>query len=551
MQVHEATKRRFREIQEEAEKFHPRWKELCAYFLPGSGSFSGDKPGQLPKIDYLKLLDCDPNAYLVRLAAGLMSGMTNSSREWFALGTDKGIWGETPEEAEYLKKRKERIETRLHKGGVYLTLLKMYMELAAVGTYVYIVEKDAENGIRTVPLTIGESYLGMGPNGKIDTFGRTFYLTPRELVGQFGPAVPPYIRERAENARGPVERIAVHQLIEPNPLRHYGLLDAENKAWRSVYWMDHHDQYLRVSGYSHFPVIAPRWDIKHFNSVWGTGPGLVALGSIKALQRATEDEFLAAELSVKPPVQADVSMAAKDINLRPGGISYRSSMSAQKLEPVFTTPININNIEGLVSKVKDILSRQFFTDVVLALLSNPQSNRTATEVAEISAERLSIMGPVMERLIHENHKPLIELVDAYNEEQGFYDDLEIPESLQGKELKITFNSIFHEAQKASGTRSVELLMGAFANFSQMKPEILDLLSTDKIGRLMADKLSVTELLEEEETIQTVRAARAAAQQQAQQAQEAAQSAQLAKTMAEAGAKSAAMDMRGGYGFNPQ
>jgi len=548
MNISEATKNRFKEIKEEAAKLHPKWKEICSYFIPTSGSFNDEKPNKVPEIEYLKLIDCDPNAYLVRLAAALMSGMTNSSREWFALGTDKGVWGETPEEAAYLKKRKERIETRLHKGGVYLTLLKMYTELPAVGTYVYLVEKDAENGLRTIPLTIGESYLGVGPKGKIDTFGRTFYMTPREIVAEFGDTVPDIVKERALNGKGDSERLAVYQLIEPNNAQVYGKLDAQGKAFRSVYWMSNHDQYLRVSGYDHFPVIAPRWDIKHFNSIWGTGPGFVALGTVKALQKAAADKFLGAELSVKPPVQGDAAMLSRDINLKPGGVTYRPSLNAAKLEPVFTQPINIAAIDQLIAEQKDILSRQFFTDVVLALLANPKSDRTATEVAEISTERLSIMGPVMERLVNENHKPLIELVDAYNEEQGFYDDLEVPETLQGKEIKITFNSIFHEAQKASGTRSIELLMGAFGNFAQLKPEILDLLNADKIGRLMAEKLSVTEVLEDEEKIASVRQQRAQAQEQAQQAQEAAQSVELAKTMAEAGAKSSAMDMRGGYGF---
>jgi len=548
MIVSDATKNKFKEIKEEAVKFHPRWKEICSYFLPTSGSFNDEQPDKLPEIEYLKQIDCDPNAYVMRLAAGLMSGMTNSSREWFALGTDKGVWGETPEEAAYLKKRKERIETRLHKGGVYLTLLKMYMELATVGTYVYLVEKDAENGIRTIPLTIGEAYLGVGPKGKIDTFGRTFYMSPREILAEFGDATPDLVRERALNGKGNGERLAVYQLIEPNNTRIYGHLDASGKAYRSVYWMSNHPHYLRVSGYNHFPVIAPRWDIKHFNSIWGTGPGFVALGTVKSLQKMAADKCLGAELSIKPPVQADASMLSRDVNLKPGGITYRSSLNTSKLEPVFTQPINISAIDQLIMEQKDILSRQFFTDVVLALLANPKSDRTATEVAEISTERLSIMGPVMERLVTENHKPLIELVDAYNEEQGFYDDLEVPETLQGQEIKITFNSIFHEAQKASGTRSIELLMASFANFSQLKPEILDLLNADKIGRLMAEKLSVSEVLEEDETIASIRQNRAQAQDEAHQAAQAQTQAQLAKTMAEAGAKQSSMDMRGGYGF---
>ena len=77
---------------------------------------------------------------------------------------------------------------------------------------------------------------------------------------------------------------------------------------------------------------------------------------------------------------------------------------------------------------------------------------------------------------------------------------------------------------------------------------MDLLNADKIGRLMAEKLSVSEVLEEDETIASIRQNRAQAQDEAHQAAQAQTQAQLAKTMAEAGAKQSSMDMRGGYGF---
>lgn len=545
MKIDSQTKQRFENIRQESERYHPIWKEICQHFLPTAGSFK-EKPSDPVKLDYMKLLDTDPNTFVIWLAAGMMSGMTNPSREWFGLGTEKGVWGDTPEEAEYLKKRRSRIENSLHRGNVYLTLFKMYAELGTVGTYVYLVEKDPVTFIRTIPFTIGETYLGMGPNGKIDTFGVTHWMTPAEMVAHFGDAVPAHIRARAEKAGTESERIAVHQLIEPNNARGYALMDAAGKAYRSVYWTEGAPDFLRVSGYSRFPVICPRWDLKHYNSTWGTGPGWVALGAVKSLQKITSDEYLAVEMGIKPPLVAQANAFRGEINLKPGAVLWTSAGATDAVKPLYQAQMDISKAELLVSKVKNTLKSQFFADIMATLLSDDKRNQTATEVAEKVQERLAIMGPVLERMVQENHKPLIELVDAYNEEMGVYDDLVVPESLRGQKIKITFNSVFHEAQKASGTRSLDMLVGAFSQYAQAKPEILDLLDGDKLGRLAAEKLSLTEMLADEETVSSIRQNRAQEAARQQQLAAAQNAAELGEKLAAAGKNASGMDLRNGY-----
>nr|QGT50642.1 phage head-tail connector protein [uncultured Elusimicrobia bacterium] len=536
-------KRRFDAVREEAKRHWPLWKELRDYLLPTAGSFD-EKPNDPVNLDYLKLLDCDPNQFLTWLAAAMMSGMTNPSREWFALGTDKGVWGETPEEAEYLKKRKERIEYRLHKGNVYLTLLKMYYELPAVGTYVFMVEADPVTGIRTVPFTIGETYLGLGASDKIDTFAHTVYMTPGEMAAHFGNAVPAVIRERAQSAAGATERIAVHHLIEPNRNARVGRADGNNMPFRSVWWTGGHDTFLRESGYKRFPVICPRWDVKHYNSVWGFGPGATVLGALKSLQRVTQDEYVAVELGIKPPLQADAGMQG-NINLEPGGISFKSQSVSSGLTPVYQAQMDISKAELLVSKVKNMLRSQFFCDVFLMLAQDDKTGRTATEVAQKMREKMMIFGPVLERLNHECYEPLIELVDQINEDNGDYDDLIPPETLQGREIKITFNSIFQEAQKESGTYSMQQLINFAAQLAQIKADALDWLDADKMMKTAAEKLSSVELLAEEETVASLRANRAQEAAKQQQLQDAAASVELAQGVAAAGASAQEMDFRKG------
>lgn len=241
-----------------------------------------------------------------------------------------------------------------------------------------------------------------------------------------------------------------------------------------------------------------------------------------------------------------VKQSKSEINLRPGAVLWQSQSVTDGLKPLFQAQMDLGKAELLVSKVKQTLKSQFFVDVMATMLSDPKTNQTATEVAEKVQERLAIMGPVLERLVEECHKPLIELADAYNAEQGLYDDLIPPESLQGEELKITFNSIFHEAQKASGTRSMDMLVGSFGQYAQIKPEILDLLDTDKLGRLVAEKLSLTEMMLDEDKVSAVRQERAQAQQTAAEMEQAQSAADISQKLAAADKQTAGLDFRGGY-----
>ena len=89
-------------------------------------------------------------------------------------------------------------------------------------------------------------------------------------------------------------------------------------------------------------------------------------------------------------------------------------------------------------------------------------------------------------------------------------------------------------------------MGSFGQYAQIKPEILDLLDADKLGRLVAEKLSLTEMMLDEDKVSAVRQERADAQQNAAEIEQAQSAADISQKLAAAGKQTTGLDFRGGY-----
>ena len=78
----------------------------------------------------------------------------------------------------------------------------------------------------------------------------------------------------------------VVHLTEPNINRDTGKLNARNKAFKSAYFelAGDGDKMLSESGYDESPILSPRWEINGEDVYGSNCPGMMALGTGKALQ---------------------------------------------------------------------------------------------------------------------------------------------------------------------------------------------------------------------------------------------------------------------------
>ena len=138
-----------------------------------------------------------------------------------------------------------------------------------------------------------------------------------------------------------------------------------------------------------------------------TGPGVSALGSIR---HANFYEFLIGhgiEMMVDPPLGIPDDMVEEEIDLTPGGV-YRFNSQSGKMPMEYRSSIRVAEAHAKVQEYQHRIRQFFFYDIMLALLStSAQKYRTATEVNEVTYEKIQVLAGMVLKLHTEYLQSLI------------------------------------------------------------------------------------------------------------------------------------------------
>jgi hypothetical protein len=156
---------------------------------------------------------------------------------------------------------------------------------------------------------------------------------------------------------------------------------------------------------------------------------------------------------------------------------------------------------------------------------------TATEVNELRAEKMLQLGPMVQRFQHEVLRLVIERVYAIAQRRRLLS--KPPKQLQGQNLKITYESLFAQAQRMSRIQAIRELFGAVQSVYEMNPSVVDNVDFDQATRDYADALGVEPaMVRSREAMQQLRQQRAQAQQEQAQNEAAMAQAKTAKTLSD-------------------
>jgi hypothetical protein len=168
-----------------------------------------------------------------------------------------------------------------------------------------------------------------------------------------------------------------------------------------------------------------------------------------------------------------------------------------------------------LAAIQERIKKGFFNDIILMLSSDPGGRKTAYEVAQLTQERLQVLGPVIENIITESLKPKLKRIFAIIQRKNMLPP--VPKSLQSIPIDIEFISMLALAQKASATGGVERLVALIGNLVPVFPEAKNYLNVGATIELMSELLDNPEkVLNGPEVVQQ----QEQAQQQAAQKQQA-------------------------------
>jgi hypothetical protein len=522
---------RWGQLKNERASWMSHWKEISTYLLPRSGRFFLDDRNKGWR-RHNNIYDSTGTRSLRVLAAGMMSGMTSPARPWFRLGTADPDLAKNGNVKVWLNDVTMRMRDVFAKSNTYRAFHSMYEELAAFGTAASIITADFNDIIHHYPLTTGEYCIATNWRGEVDTLYREFEMRVSSIVKEFG-------YDKCSTAvknlydRGSLDAwVTIIHAIEPRADRDPSKRDAKNMAWGSWYFESggNPGHYLSESGYTDFPVIAPRWQISG-GDIYGNSPGMEALGDIKQLQQEQLRKAQGIDYQTKPPLQVPSNLKNRDVDSLPGGITFVDAGPNTGIRTMFESRIDLNALLGDIQDVRERIRGSFYADLFLMISSSDDLRMTATEVSERHEEKLLMLGPVLERLQTEMLDPVIELTFSRMMQAGALPPP--PKELQGQDLNVEYVSMLAQAQAAVGTNSVDRFTGAMMNLAQVNPTVLDKFNVDEWADTYSGMLGIDpNLIVATDKADASREARAKAQVQAQQAEQQPQQAAAAKSISQ-------------------
>ena len=535
---------KFGQLYSHRQPFMTRWKAIRDYQLPYLGCFddTNDSANQHRRNDSKVMTGTAWEADQV-FAAGVMSGLTPPSRQWFKFNFNNPMLNDNVQAAAILDERNEIMYAILAKANFYNAVHSCYAELP-FGQAPLAVFPNPETIVHFIPFSCGSYVMDVGANGVVNVFGRKYQMTAAQLLEQFGEEnLPTTVKNALRSGDKYSTRFTVCFLAEPNKEYKEDSPKQSDMPYKVMYWVDGsaESEWLHVGGCHEFPIKVARYLVTGLEP-YAKGAGWFAEGDAKMLQSLERAYLTSVQLVNKPPMIADADTANKGINLIPGSANVVANPQS-RLEPLLNVQQDLTALREKIETTKDAVKRAYSSDLFLLLGEIDRGQMTAREVMERTQEKLQQLGPVVERLQFEFLNPLLERIFAIAERANVFPPFpdEVLDQLQGEEIKIEYLSPLVQAQKMSGLTAIEQSLAFTGQVAQLYPEALDTKNWDEVINKYDEMLGVPAICTRStDDVEAIRKQRAEAQQKQQAMEQLAnaapaanQATQAAKNLSEA------------------
>lgn len=524
---------RFNSLKLAASSWLPIWRDIRDNINPMAGMFSGEKPGDARAIDHRVILDGTPIRAAEDFASGLSAHLTSPSRPWWKPTLDDPDLSEYEPVKIWLSDLERRMYAIQHGSNIHNVLNVDYGEYGSFATSAMALLEDRQDLMRGRNYTIGEYYVGAGADGRINAFAYEYHRTVGQLVEQYGLKKVSHNVKRQWEKKNLDTWIKCLLVVMPNPERDTTKLDNQNMEYSMAAWEEgtSDGSFLDLSGFQEFPFIVSRYKIRG-QSVWGVGsPGWTAKGDAKMLQKMQRDRLIQIEKVGDPPMQADATADGNVVTL-PGGLTRTSSLSRdQGVRPAYQIAPDLTGLLETIRETRQAVNEAHFKNLFLLLSQDEAAGRTKHEIVERNSERLTMLGPLVERLYTEKLAPLIRRQFSMMWRAGQIPPP--PPEIDGRAINIELISVLAQAQKAVGTRAIDETLAFVGEVAKTIPEAIDNVDADEAIRARSKMVGVPpRIIVSPDVLAKKRKARAEAAQQMAQVDDMERMANIAKTASE-------------------
>ncbi|UIJ37801.1 portal protein [Desulfobaculum bizertense] len=519
--------RQFEALRTARQPFERVWTDVSRFMGPGYSGFLDLAPHSEREST---IVDATARRAAEIFSAGLLSGASSPSERWFVLGLDDQELADQPEVREWLQKVEDLFYRVLAEGGFYREQALAYHQTGLFGWQCLYVDATPTGGIRFRALPLNEIYISENAQGEVDTVFRRFQLSARDAAARFGlEQLSDAVRRACDDPARQSELFAFVHAVFPRGERQRSLTE-NHLPYASVYLDLGEGKVMSVGGYEELPYVVARFR-RVPASAYSTSPGTEALADVKMINEMKRLVLEAGQLAVAPPYLVPDDGFVGRFSFEPRAMNYYRRAEGNSLADF--GPLSVGSSPGftweLMESTRQDINQAFFVDLFLTIRSRIQQggSPTAMEVAELSSERMFLLGPLLVNQQQENFSRLFSRLHRLLERRGELP--EAPEILQGQLLRAEYVSPLMLAQKQSRNRAILETYRDAQSMAGVAPEIFDNFAHDEnLRRLMQSRGFPQTGMRSVAEVAELREKRSQAQLEAQKYEQAKSLAQLAK-----------------------
>ena len=416
--------------------------------------------------------------------SGFHSHLTNPSSRWFQTVLKDERLMQSGANQRYLKHRDDIQFDVMNASNFDRGILENYMDHLVFGTGNLMIQEDEVDEVRYLEIPVEQYSFAEDSRGRACRVFRNFQWTAIKLYEEFGDDCPREVIEALDD--NPYTLFDVLHYVAPRGKRNVYKEDYLNMEWESQWILKKPETQLRESGFKRNPFSIGRFWCDA-NDPRGFSPAMDALASIKLLNAEKRTFIRHAMKASDPAWMAPYKSFLNTPNFNPSAANYYDSKKFKAdafrfLAPEGNAQVNIEAMELETMEIE----RAFFVDVFrsISMVTQDKKKRSIPEVQRVIAEGMSMLGPIIGKMIDETIDPILEKTGEILDERGIFEPA--PGILQGKETKIEYLSPLARAQKQSEMIGMSAWLQVVAEIANFKPEILDPINVDKISKIIAD-----------------------------------------------------------------
>lgn len=409
-------------------------------------------------------------------------------------------------------------------------------DLVVFGTAIeFIGESSNRKNLLFQSLHLKDATPFFSEEGEVEGLFHHRSWTVRQLSARYGEkALSNETRQALKD--NPDKKIDCLRAVIPRKEYKAGAMLARNLPIADI-WIEIDAKHeLFKGGFHEFPFIVPRWETSSGED-YGRSPGMIALPDADTLQAMGETILISGQRAADAPLFAPNDGSFDAVNTFPGGISYYDveTATAMRGNPFFTldSGANLPITRDMQLDERQQVFAAFFRNVLNLPIAGPAM--TATEIIQRKEEFIREIGPMYGRYDTEKTAPEAERAFMVMLRAGGFKP--VPKVMQGKNVVFEYDSPVKRIRKQIEAAAARQWAAGIVELGQIKPDALDLINEDELGRFEAEALMVPHsIVNSRDTVAAIRERRLEVQQQQIQAANVAAAAEVAKTGAEAASK---------------